>query len=89
MGISIKGVGNIMKIEGIYQSPIGSVVVLSEAPVMATPGDFLKIGDFVYKIRNFGFGDRQSVLLDQKIDDGLSGLQAEILTTNKLISSTF
>ncbi|WP_303886159.1 hypothetical protein [Abiotrophia defectiva] len=78
-----------MKIEGIYQSPIGSVVVLSEAPLMATPGDFLKIGNFVYKIRNFGFGDKQSVLLDKKIDDGLSGLQAEILTTNKLTSSTF
>ena len=78
-----------MKIESIYQSPIGSVVVLSEAPLMATPGDFLKIGNFVYKIRNFGFGDKQSVLLDKKIDDGLSGLQAEILTTNKLTSSTF
>ena len=38
-----------MKIEGIYQSPIGSVVVLSETPLMATPGEFLKIGDFVYK----------------------------------------
>lgn len=78
-----------MKIEGIYQSPIGSVVVLSEAPLMATPGDFLKIGDFVYKIRNFGFGDRQSVLLDKKIDDSLSGVEAEVLTSNKLTTSTF
>ena len=78
-----------MKIEGIYQSPIGSVVVLSEAPLMATPGDFLKIGDFVYKIRNFGFGDRQSVLLDKKIDDSLSGLEAEVLTSNKLTTGTF
>nr|DAR81302.1 MAG TPA: hypothetical protein [Caudoviricetes sp.] len=78
-----------MKIEGIYQSPIGSVVVLSEAPLMATPGDFLKIGDFVYKIRNFGFGDRQSVLLDKKIDDSLSGFEAEVLTSNKLTTSTF
>ncbi|WP_315271332.1 hypothetical protein [Abiotrophia defectiva] len=78
-----------MKIEGIYQSPIGSVVVLSETPLMATPGDFLKIGDFVYKIRNFGFGDRQSVLLDKKIDESLSGLEVEILTSNKLTTSTF
>lgn len=78
-----------MKIEGIYQSPIGSVVVLSEAPLMATPGDFLKIGDFVYKIRNFGFGDRQSVLLDKMIDDSLSGFEAEVLTSNKLTTSTF
>ena len=78
-----------MKIEGIYQSPIGSVVVLSEAPLMATPGDFLKIGNFVYKIRNFGFGDRQSVLLDKKIDESLSGLEVEILTSNKLTTSTF
>lgn len=78
-----------MKIEGIYQSPIGSVVVLSDVPVKATPGDFFKIGDYVYKIRNFGFGDKQSVLLDKKIDDSLSGHQAEILTTNKLTSSTF
>ena len=78
-----------MKIEGIYQSPIGSVVVLSEAPLMATPDDFLKIGDFVYKIRNFGFGDRQSVLLDKKIDDSLSGFEAEVLTSNKLTTSTF
>ena len=78
-----------MKIEGIYQSPIGSVVVLSEAPLMAIPGDFLKIGDFVYKIRNFGFGDRKSVLLDKKIDDSLSGLEAEVLTSNKLTTSTF
>lgn len=78
-----------MKIEGIYQSPIGSVVVLSEAPLMATPGDFLKIGDFVYKIRNFGFGDKQSVLLDKKIDDALSGLEVEILTPNKLTTSAF
>ena len=77
-----------MKIEGIYQSPIGSVVVLSETPLMATPGDFLKIGDFVYKIRNFGFGDRQSVLLDKKIDESLSGLEVEILTSNKLTTST-
>ena len=89
MEISIKGVGNIMRIEGIYQSPIGSVVVLSETPLMATPGDFLKIGDFVYKIRNFGFGDRQSVLLDKKIDESLSGLEVEILTSNKLTTSTF
>ena len=78
-----------MKIEGIYQSPIGSVVVLSETPLMATPGDFLKIGDFVYKSRNFGFGDRQSVLLDKKIDESLSGLEVEILTSNKLTTSTF
>ena len=78
-----------MKIEGIYQSPIGSVVVLSETPLMVTPGDFLKIGDFVYKIRNFGFGDRQSVLLDKKIDESLSGLEVEILTSNKLTTSTF
>ena len=78
-----------MRIEGIYQSPIGSVVVLSEAPLMATPGDFLKIGNFVYKIRNFGFGDRQSVLLDKKIDESLSGLEVEILTSNKLTTSTF
>ena len=78
-----------MKIEGIYQSPIGSVVVLSEAPLMATPGDFLKIGDFVYKIRNFCFGDRQSVLLDKMIDDSLSGFEAEVLTSNKLTTSTF
>ena len=78
-----------MKIEGIYQSLIGSVVVLSETPLMATPGDFLKIGDFVYKIRNFGFGDRQSVLLDKKIDESLSGLEVEILTSNKLTTSTF
>lgn len=78
-----------MKIEGIYQSPIGSIVVLSEEPLMATPGDFLKIGDFVYKIRNFGFGDRQSVLLDKKIDDSLSGFEAEVLTSNKLTTSTF
>lgn len=78
-----------MKIEGIYQSPIGSVVVLSETPLMATPGNFLKIGDFVYKIRNFGFGDRQSVLLDKKIDESLSGLEVEILTSNKLTTSTF
>lgn len=78
-----------MKIEGIYQSPIGSVVVLSETPLMATPGDFLKIGDFVYKIRNFGFGDRQSVLLDKKSDESLSGLEVEILTSNKLTTSTF
>ena len=78
-----------MKIEGIYQSPIGSVVVLSETPLMATPGDFLKIGDLVYKIRNFGFGDRQSVLLDKKIDESLSGLEVEILTSNKLTTSTF
>lgn len=78
-----------MRIEGIYQSPIGSVVVLSETPLMATPGDFLKIGDFVYKIRNFGFGDRQSVLLDKKIDESLSGLEVEILTSNKLTTSTF
>ena len=78
-----------MKIEGIYQSPIGSVVVLSETPLMATPGDFLKIGDFVYKIRNFGFGDRQSVLLDKKIDESLSGLEVEMITSNKLTTSTF
>ncbi len=78
-----------MKIEGIYQSPIGSVVVLSETPLMATPGNFLKIGDFVYKIRNFGFGDRQSVLLDKKIDESLSGLEVEVLTSNKLTTSTF